>query len=364
MWRKLPSIPPMARGALWSARLDAMDVTCRAGSLWVTREGTADDVLLSPGESRELLGAGKVVIEALSDDTRVSVREQAEVSSDKRATLVVALLALYLIWGSTYYAMRVALETMPPFLMAGPRFLVGGLAIYAFVRARGASAPTMQQWIASAKVSALLLVIGNGAIAVAQKHHVASSTAAVLVASMPIWAAVFARLYGVRSSGREWIGLVLGFAGVVLLRMSGAISLNFAALIVLAAPLAWALGSVWMKRLPLPEGTMATATQMITGGLAMLLLAGVTGERLHALPSLRSFVAMLYLMVFGSIVAFTAYNWLLRNVRPALATSYAYVNPIVALAIGALIGHEPVGALTIAAAAVSLLGVALISVRR
>jgi drug/metabolite transporter (DMT)-like permease len=364
MWRKLPSIPPMPRGGVWSTNLEALDLTVRRGSLWLTREGAADDVLLSAGDTRELHGRGKVVVEALSDDTCISVRGESEVAADKRGTMLLALFALYVIWGSTYFAMKVALETMPPFLMAGPRFLIGGLLIYAFLRARGASAPTRAQWLGSAKISFLLLVIGNGAIAVAQKHHVASGTAAVLVASMPIWAAVFARLYGTRSSGREWIGLLLGFAGVALLRLSGALSLNVAALIALAAPLAWALGSVWIKRVPLPDGTMATATQMITGGLMMLTLAGITGERLHALPSLRSFVAMLYLMIFGSIVAFTAYNWLLRNVRPALATSYAYVNPIVALAIGAFLGGEHVGVLTVAAAAVSLSGVALISTRR
>lgn len=272
-----------------------------------------------------------------------------------------ALLSLYMIWGSTYYAMRVALETLPPFLMAGPRFVLAGAVMYAWLRSRGASAPSRAQWVASAKVSVLLLVVGNGAIAIAQRGSVSSSTSAVVVASMPIWAAVFARGFGVRSSGREWIGLLLGFAGVVLLRLGGALRFDGPAIVLLAAPIAWAFGSVWMKKLPLPEGIMASATQMITGGAAMLLLAAATGERLVAVPSTRSLLAVAYLMVFGSIVGFTAYNWLLRNVRPALATSYAYVNPIVALAIGAWLGGEPVGLLTVGAAAVSLLGVALIS---
>lgn len=353
----------MPRGALWSTRLprSAMDVTCRSGSLWLTRDGQPEDVVLSPGDRWQGDGRGTVVVEALTDDTTISVRTETEVAPDKRLTMIAALFALYVIWGSTYYAMRVALETLPPFLMAGPRFVFAGLAMYVWLRARGMKRPEVAQWVASAKISVLLLVVGNGAVAIAQKGHVSSSTSAVVVASMPIWAAVFARLFGVRSSGREWIGLLLGFAGVVLLRLGGAITFNGAALILLAAPIAWAFGSAWMKKLPLPEGTMATATQMITGGAAMLVLAAVTGERVHAMPSVRSMLAIAYLTVFGSIVAFTAYNWLLRNVRPALATSYAYVNPIVALAIGAYLGGEPVGALTIAAAAVSLLGVALIS---
>ena len=289
-----------------------------------------------------------------------SVDSEVDVA-DRRLVVAAALFALYVIWGSTYYAMRVALESLPPFLMAGPRFLFAGLLMYGWLRKRGHAAPTREQWIASVKIGMLLLVVGNGAVAVAQHLKVASSTSAVVVASMPIWAAFFARIAGLRSSGREWIGLVLGFAGVVMLKLGGALTLNGAAFVLLAAPIAWALGSVWMKRLPLPKGVMATATQMISGGVAMLLLAAVTGERVHHLPSTRSMVAVAYLTVFGSIVAFTAYNWLLRNVRAALATSYAYVNPIVALALGAYLGGEPVGALTIGAAAVSLLGVALIS---
>lgn len=320
MWRKLDSLPPMARGSLWSTRMDgrAIDVEWRRS-------------------------------------------EEDDVAADRRWIVAAALFALYVIWGSTYYAMRVALETLPPFLMAGPRFLFAGALMYAWLRRSGHPAPTREQWLGSLKIGLLLLVVGNGAVALAQKGHVSSSTSAVVVASMPIWAAVFARLYGLRSSGGEWIGLLLGFAGVVMLKLGGALTLNGAALILLAAPIAWAFGSVLMKRLPLPAGVMATATQMIMGGAAMLVLAAVTGERMHTLPSLRSSLAVVYLTVFGSIVAFTAYNWLLRNVRPALATSYAYVNPIVALAIGAYLGGEPVGALTIGAAAVSLLGVALIS---
>lgn len=286
--------------------------------------------------------------------------------ADRRVVIAAALFALYVIWGSTYYAMRVALESLPPFLMAGPRFLFAGVVMYLWLRYCGSTrhaAPTREQWKASAKIAMLLLVVGNGAVAIAQNLKVASSTSAVVVASMPIWAAFFARIYGLRSTGREWIGLLLGFAGVVMLKLGGALTLNGAAFVLLAAPLAWAFGSVWMKRLPLPEGVMATATQMISGGLAMLVLAAVTGERIHRVPSVRSMLAVAYLTVFGSIVAFTAYNWLLRNVRATLATSYAYVNPIVALALGAWLGKEPVGRLTIGAAAVSLLGVALISAR-
>ncbi len=282
---------------------------------------------------------------------------------DRRAlTILLALFAVYAIWGSTYLAMRVALETVPPFLMSGPRFVVAGTAMYAYLRLRGAPRPTRTQWGASAKIGVLLLTCGNGAVAIAEQS-ISSGVAAVVVASMPIWAAVFGRLFGMPAKGGEWLGLLLGFSGVVLLNLGGGLGLDARGLVLVVAPIAWAAGSVWSKRLPLPEGTMATATQMIVGGASMIVLALLTGERLTHLPSARSMAALVYLTVFGSIVAFTAYNWLLRNVRPALATSYAYVNPLVAVLLGWLLGGESIGVLTLAAAAVSIAGVALIARR-
>lgn len=274
--------------------------------------------------------------------------------------IVLALFALYVIWGSTYLAMRVALETVPPFLMAGPRFVTAGAAMYAVLRARGAPSPSRAEWLASAKVGLLLLTCGNGAVAIAEQS-VSSGVAAIVVGSMPIWTAMFGRFAGERSRGRDWLGLALGFSGVVVLNLGGGFALDPRGLALLVAPLAWAAGSVWSRRLPLPPGPMATATQMLTAGASMLVLAAITGERLAAMPSARSIAAVLYLAVLGSVVAFTAYNWLLRRVRPALATSYAYVNPLVAVLLGWLLGGERVGTTTIAAAALSLAGVALLA---
>lgn len=256
--------------------------------------------------------------------------------------------------------MRVALESMPPFLMAGPRFVAAGLAMFVWLRARGVPAPTRAEWVSAAKVGLLLLTCGNGAVAIAEQS-VSSGVAAVVVGSMPIWAAVFGRLTGLRSRGNEWLGLALGFAGVVVLNLGGGFALDPRGLALLVAPLAWAAGSVWSRRLPLPPGAMATAAQMMTAGATMIVLALVTGERLHAVPSARSLLAMAYLAVFGSIVAFTAYNWLLRNVRASLATSYAYVNPLVAVLLGWAFGGEPLNATTLAAAALSIGGVALLA---
>lgn len=279
-----------------------------------------------------------------------------------RTILVLSLLALYVIWGSTYLAMRIAMETVPPMLMAGPRFLVAGSLMYAFLRMRGEPSPPRQEWIASAKVGVLLLTFGNGAVAIAEQS-VSSGVAAVIVGSMPLWAAVFGRFLGQPAGRREWIGLALGFAGVVILNVGGDLKLDARGLICLAAPITWAFGSVWGKKLPLPKGGMSTAAQMITGGAAMLVLAALMGERLEGPPSARSLFAMLYLVGFGSLVAFTAYTWLLRNTRPALATSYAYVNPLVALVLGRFFGKEPLGLTALLAAAVCISGVMLIAKR-
>lgn len=285
----------------------------------------------------------------------------SERAAPKTSAILLALVAVYVIWGSTYLAMRIALETMPPFLMAGPRFLLAGGAMYAFLRLRSVAAPTREQWLASAKVGVLLLTLGNGAVAIGEQT-VSSSVAAIVVASMPIWAAVFARLGGQRARGREWFGLALGFTGVVLLHLGGGLHLDGRGLVLLAAPITWALGSVWSKKLPLPAGPMATAAQMLCAGASMLVLAAVTREPWPH-PSARSLGAMLYLATFGSIVGFTAYNWLLRNVRPTLATSYAYVNPSVAVLLGWALGGETITGMTLAAAAVSIAGVAMIAAR-
>lgn len=279
-----------------------------------------------------------------------------------RALIVLALFALYVIWGSTYFAMRVALETLPPFLMAGPRFLFAGFVLYAFLRARGVPAPTKREWRAAAVTGLLLLTVGNGAVAVAEQS-VSSSVAAVVVASMPIWAAVMNRALGQRARGGEWAGLVLGFAGVVLLNLGGGLRLDARGLVLLAAPIAWAAGSVLSPRLSLPKGAMATAAQMLAGGASMLLIALVRGEHFAHAPSMRSVAAAAYLALFGSLVAFTAYGFLLRSVRPGVATSYAYVNPLVAVLLGGLLAHEPVTRLTLAAALLSIAGVALIARR-
>jgi drug/metabolite transporter (DMT)-like permease len=174
--------------------------------------------------------------------------------------------------------------------------------------------------------------------------------------------AVFASLRGERPSRAELAGLLIGFVGVVVLNMGGDLrAAHVGALVMLLSPLAWALGSMWSRSLPLPPGMMSTAAQMLAGGAAMLMIGALRGESFAAAPSLRSLAAVGYLTFFGSIIAFSAYGYLLRNTRPALATSYAYVNPVIAIVLGVVVGGESVATITWVAAAVILVGVAVLT---
>ena len=256
-----------------------------------------------------------------------------------RVAVALALFSVYAIWGSTYLMMRFALEGFPPFIMGGVRFLMAGGLMYAFIRLRGGAAPTRREWGSAALVGALLCAVGNGGVAVAQQW-VASSLAAVMVASMPLFAAFFSGVFG-RWPGRvEWLGLGLGAVGVVFLNLDGDLRGSVAgAIALLISPAAWALGSVWSRRLPMPKGAMSSAAQMLVGGVLMS-IAGMFQLDRFQMPGTRAVLALLYLVVFGSIVGFSSYQWLLRNVRPALATSYAYVNPLVAVLLGMSFGGE------------------------
>lgn len=275
--------------------------------------------------------------------------------------VALALGSVYLVWGSTYLAIRVGLEGYPPFLMGSVRFLAASAVFYAFLRWRGHAAPTRAQWKNAAVLGLFMLVMGNGLVNFAEQT-VSSGLAAIAVASMPLWAALFGVMKRQHPSRGEWLGLAIGFVGVVWLNVGSEMRASPGGMLaLLAAPIAWAWGSVWSRGRDLPAPFMSTAAQMFCGGVAMGVLGLALGERITQVPPLEATLAVGYLAAFGSIVAFSAYVWLLQNVRPALATSYAYVNPPIAVLLGALLLDERFGISAIGAMAVILAGVLTIT---
>lgn len=277
-----------------------------------------------------------------------------------RLRLTCAFVALYLIWGSTYLAIRIGVESWPPLLLASLRFLVAGSVLYAALRLTGTHAPTARQWRDAGVVGVLLLTVGNGAVSVAEKT-VASGVAALAVATVPLFTAAFARLFGHRNTRWEWAGIVLGLLGMGLLNLGANLqaSPQGAALLLLAS-VSWSFGSVWGKHLDLPSGGMASAVEMLVAGAVLAGVSPLLGEVLPAHIPATGWWALLYLVAFGSLMGFTAYVFLLKHTRPAAATSYAYVNPVVAVWLGVVFAGEQVGQVEIVAMGVILGAVVLI----
>jgi drug/metabolite transporter (DMT)-like permease len=274
----------------------------------------------------------------------------------ERALVIASFAAVTLIWSSTYLGIRIALDAFPPFEIGAIRFLVAGALLFLFLRARGERAPSAREWGAAAVTGGLFFVLGNGLVNVAEER-VSTGLASVLVATMPLWATLFARFTGARTTAREWLGIGLGLGGVIVLNMGGEMrATGMGAVCALVAPLAWALGSIVGKRLALPKGAMRNATQMLCGGAMMAVVSVALGEHPPAAPAGRTVGALAYLAIFGSLIAFSAYNYLLNHTRMTVATSYAYLNPILAVALGVALAGErldamgAVGAVTILAA--------------
>lgn len=275
--------------------------------------------------------------------------------------LIAAFFALYVIWGSTYLVIRIGVEYWPPLLLAGISFVIAGSLMYAFLRWRGAPAPTWTQWKAAGIIGILLLTCGNGAVSVAEHTGVASGVAALAVATVPLFTLLCGYFWGARNTRLEWAGIVLGLIGIAMLNLGSNLQSSplGAALLIFAAA-AWAFGSVWSKHLPLPQGAMASAVEMLVGGVALLIASALSGEHLDSLPPIEGWAALAYLTFFGSIIAFNAYMYLLKNVRPAAATSYAYVNPAVAVLLGIVFVGETIGIEEALAMAVIISAVVLI----
>jgi drug/metabolite transporter (DMT)-like permease len=281
-----------------------------------------------------------------------------------------ALAAVYLIWGSTYLAIRYAIETTPPFLMAASRFIVSGGFLYLFCRALGNPPPKSVEWRNATIVGLFLLVGGNGGVVWAEQF-VTSSLAALLVATVPLWMVL---IDGLRPAGRRpnfiaVLGVLIGFGGVVLLVgsvASGADTMSrFGSAALIMASLSWAVGSLYGRSAKLPSSQLlGTAMEMLAGGMALLLVASIHGEWNQldfAAISERSALALVYLTVIGS-GGFVAYVWLLRVAPTTLVATYAYVNPLVAVILGYFLAHEPITLRTLAAGALIIGSVALVSV--
>jgi len=288
------------------------------------------------------------------------------------ARIWTALLAVYVVWGSTYLAIRVAVQTLPPFLMAGIRHLTAGALLYAFAIRRGDwknDRPTRAGWRAATIIGAALLLGGNGGVVWAEQY-VSSGLAALFISTLPIWIAVLDRVvYGQPIVPRVVAGLVLGFAGVALLigRVETGGAEPWSALALLVASLSWASGSLYARTAPLPRRPLVgTAMQMLAGGFCLLVVSLVTGEPARLHPGAftpQAVAAVVYLTLAGSLIGFTAYVWLLGTAPISLVSTYAYVNPVVAVLLGwALLGEPLTPRLAVAGTAI-VLAVALIATR-
>lgn len=256
--------------------------------------------------------------------------------------IVLALIAVYIVWGTTYLGIRFGLEGFPPLILNGIRFVIAGSALAMIARSRRQPWPTPKQWWNGARTGILMMVGGVGLVAVSESLGVGSGLVATAVAVIPVWIALITGLLGQWPTRREWIGLVIGLIGVVVLIGEADFRATLAGtILVLISPILWSIGSVWSTRLDLPAGSaMTTALQLLSGGVAMLIIGPARGERILEMPGAQSWLALGYLIVFGSIVAYTSYVFLLKTVRPSLATSYAYVNPVVAVLAGVTIAGE------------------------
>ncbi|MFC0268027.1 EamA family transporter [Kushneria aurantia] len=276
--------------------------------------------------------------------------------------VMACLIIVYIVWGSTYLAIALALEGMPPLLMTGSRFVVAGLFMVGVLAIRGVGLPTFKELLSCMIVGCSMLGLGVGGIAIAEQT-ISSGMASVGIATVPIWAVLLSVLF-LREWPNSWEvwGILLGFAGVVVLNLEGGGIGNagIGAVIIVAAALFWGLGSVLSKVLPVPEGMTGYAYEMLTGGIAITLIALMLGERMNTLPGPGALIALLYLVIGGSILAYSAYMYLLQNVRMSVATSYTLVTPIVAVGLGMYFLNENVGIYTALSLFFVLIGVACI----
>lgn len=300
----------------------------------------------------------------------MSDSSDSDQSRAPRSLVIAAFAAIYLIWGSTYLGIRFAIETLPPFLMAGSRFLLAGIVLYALARIRSGIRPTGRQWRDASAVGVLLLAGGNGGVTWAE-HTVPTVIAALLVAVTPLWMAImdWLRPGGVRPKAGTFVGLAVGLAGVALIIAPTGSTLNHVGTpaglaVLILASLCWAFGSVWSKHTDKPASPFLTVgMQMLAGGVALTLMGLASGETAGLNPanfSFKSIAAWAYLVLAGSFIGFTAYIWLLQVSTPARVGTYAYVNPVIAVTLGVTLGGETLSGNAILGAVLVVLAVILI----
>lgn len=277
--------------------------------------------------------------------------------------LIVSLTVVYLVWGSTYLAIHFVVDGIPALMSAAMRYLIAGPLLLVFVKFRGAPWPTSSQWRNGSFIGFMMMGLGNGFVCLAEKS-VPSGLAALVIAGVPILAILFAWVLGARSRALEWLGVGVALAGMAYVNLDVHATVNpWPVMLLFVAAAAYALGTVLQKRIEMPAGTMSAAVQMLGGGASLVVLSALRGEHvvLGAVPA-SSWLALAYLVVFGSIMAYSAIVYVIQHARPALATSYAYVNPVVAVGLGALFAGEHVTARLLTGMAVIMAGVALVMV--
>jgi drug/metabolite transporter (DMT)-like permease len=250
------------------------------------------------------------------------------------------LLAVYIVWGTTYFAIKVAIEGFAPFFLVGTRFVVAGALLLGWQALRGAPAPTAKQWRGAALVGFLLLVVGNGGVSVAE-HWVSSGATVALISIMPLATVLWSGAFGQWPRRAEWISIALGGAGVAIMLLGRDLQGSiFGTLLILFSTASWSLGTVLSRRLDIPLGPTGFGAEMLTAGLMGLVVSAALGEHWSIPQAPHVWWAWGYLVVFGSLVAFSAYRFVVERVSPSLAATYAYVNPPVGLIVGWWLGNE------------------------
>lgn len=275
--------------------------------------------------------------------------------------VLLALLTVYIVWGSTYLMIRITIDSIPPFTLTGIRSFVAGISLVGIALMRKQAFPAKVQMLNALLVGAIMFGGGASLVAFSEKW-VDSGLTSLGVAATPIWAAIFVGLWGKWPNRLEWIGLLIGLMGIAILNMENGMRGNpIGAIALIAGPMLWAFGSMWSRRLNMPDGFMGAAFQLLGGAFVLVFISYFVGERITTFPTKQALFGFFYLTIASSIIAFSAYMYLVRTVRPVLSTSYAYVNPVIAVMLGVFFADETITTTGIVAMVVILTGVGLLA---